>query len=275
MLVRYKYDAYGKPTITYYNGGASTAVVKNPFLFRGYYYDQDLKLYYLSARYYDPGTGRFISPDRIDTICATPGALTDKNLYAYCDNNPVMRRDDGGQFWDTVFDVISLGASIIEVCINPYDPWAWAGAVGDAIDLIPFLSGVGEATKAVKVTRKIVDNGDDVIDAAKALKRGSELTSDVKKATGSYEIIFESGKNYVGKGGFGRAIESATEHSIKEGKVVDKVTAIRWKSAPTARDAFIDEFLMQKRVGVLSENRDLIDKTYNKIWSPGRKYYGN
>jgi hypothetical protein len=56
--------------------------------------------------------------------------------------------------------------------------------------------------------------------------------------------------------------------------VVDKVTAIRWKSAPTTRDAFIDEYLMQKRVGVLSENHDLINTTYNKIWSPGRKYYG-
>ena len=32
--------------------------------------------------------------------------------------------------------------------------------------------------------------------------------------------------------------------------VVDKVTAIRWKSAPTTRDAFIDEYLMQKRFGV-------------------------
>ena len=26
-------------------------------------------------------------------------ALTDKNLYAYCDNNPVMRVDHGGEFW--------------------------------------------------------------------------------------------------------------------------------------------------------------------------------
>ena len=61
----------------------------------------------------------------------------------------------------------------------------------------------------------------------------------------------------------------------KERKVVDKVTAIRWVSANTPREAFVNEYFMQKRVGVWSENRDLIDKTYNKIWSPGRKYYGN
>lgn len=30
---------------------------------------------------------------------ATPASLTDKNLYAYCDNNPVMRKDEGGEFW--------------------------------------------------------------------------------------------------------------------------------------------------------------------------------
>lgn len=186
-----------------------------------------------------------------------------------------MRRDDGGEFWYTVFDVVSLVFSVADVVANPADPWAWAGVVGDVIDLIPFVSGVGEATKAVTVTRKIVDNGEDVIDAAKDLKRGSKLASEVKKAAGSYEIIFESGKNYVGKGGFGRAIESATEHSIKERKVVDKVTAIRWVSVNTPREAFVNEYFMQKRVGVWSENRDLIDKTYNKIWSPGRKYYGN
>ena len=60
-------------------------------------------------------------------ICASPNALTDKNLYSYCDNNPVMRRDDGGQFWDTVFDVVSLVFSVADVVANPVDPWAWAG----------------------------------------------------------------------------------------------------------------------------------------------------
>ena len=63
-----------------------------------------------NSRYYDGYTGRFISADKIDTVYATPTSLTDKNLYAYCDNNPVMRRDDGGAFWDTIFDVVSLNS---------------------------------------------------------------------------------------------------------------------------------------------------------------------
>ena len=60
-------------------------------------------------------------------LAVSPMALTDKNLYAYCDNNPIVRKDSTGAVWETVFDVISLGTSIVEVCINPTDPWAWAG----------------------------------------------------------------------------------------------------------------------------------------------------
>lgn len=59
-------------------------------------------LYYLNSRYYDPETGRFINADGIDTITASFTELTDKNLYAYCDNNPISRTDDGGEFWHLV-----------------------------------------------------------------------------------------------------------------------------------------------------------------------------
>ena len=38
-------------------------------------------------------------------------ALTDKNLYAYCDNNPVMRADYDGDFWHIVIGA-AVGALI-------------------------------------------------------------------------------------------------------------------------------------------------------------------
>ena len=99
--------------------------------------------------------------------------LTDKNLYSYCDNNPVMRRDDGGQFWDTVFDVVSLAFSVADVIANPSDPWAWVGLAGDVVDLIPFVSGVGEVTDIIRVANKaddFVDAIDDVHDTARAIE---------------------------------------------------------------------------------------------------------
>ena len=113
-LAAYTYDAWGNHTATYWNGGQNTVVASNPFRYRGYYYDTDLGLYYLNSRYYDSTTGRFISSDIHDVITATPMALTDKNLYAYCDNNPVMRVDNGGEFW---FSAMLIGA-VVGAAIN-------------------------------------------------------------------------------------------------------------------------------------------------------------
>ena len=81
-------------------------------------------------------------------------ALSDKNLFAYCDNNSINRSDNSGHVWETVFDIVTLGASIIEVIVTPTDPWAWVSLGGDIIDLIPFVTGVGEAAKVAKATKK-------------------------------------------------------------------------------------------------------------------------
>ena len=65
-------------------------------------------------------------------------------MFAYCGNNPVIRRDTGGYFWDTVFDVISLCVSVVEVVKNPDDPMAWVGVVADVASLaVPCVSGGG------------------------------------------------------------------------------------------------------------------------------------
>ena len=102
-LLSYKYDAWGMTATTYQNGGNNIlAVYENPLRYRGYYYDRDLGMYYLGSRYYDYKVGRFISPDTPDVLTVTPMSLTDKNLYAYCDNNPVMRVDYDGEFWHVI-----------------------------------------------------------------------------------------------------------------------------------------------------------------------------
>ena len=209
-LVSYVYDAYGNFTETTMNGGHRGGAYYNPFRYRGYYYDTELMLYYLGARYYDSMTGRFVSSDTSSVLTATPTALTDKNLYAYCDNNPVTRGDNGGEFWETFLDVISLGASIVEVCINPTDPMAWAGLVGDAIDLIPFVTGVGEATRAVKTIDKVadtvqiakaVDFTDDAADIVKTLDRSSGFTKSTASAGRKIHAGYKATDNFssIGK----------------------------------------------------------------------------
>ena len=93
LVAHYVYDAWGNHKITTDVNGIGTL---NPIRYRGYYYDTETGLYYLETRYYDPETGRFISQDSIDFI--VPNHLTGLNLYAYCNNNPVMYIDSTGHF---------------------------------------------------------------------------------------------------------------------------------------------------------------------------------
>lgn len=53
--------------------------------------------------------------------------------------------------------------SIVEVARNPTDPWAWASLAGDAVDLVPFVSGFGEATRTVKMTVVAVGEADIIV----------------------------------------------------------------------------------------------------------------
>ncbi len=89
----YAYDAWGNCTITLNTNGIAT---RNPIRYRGYYYDEDAKLYYLNARYYNPEWRRFISPD--DTAYLDPGSVNGLNLYCYCGNDPVNYADPSGCF---------------------------------------------------------------------------------------------------------------------------------------------------------------------------------
>ena len=91
------------------------------------------------------------------------------NMFAYCGNNPVLRIDISGDFWDTIFDVVSLVLSVVDVVKDPTDETAWLGLVGDAVDLIPFVSGVGETARAVKTINKISDAADTTHDIVKAV----------------------------------------------------------------------------------------------------------
>lgn len=67
------------------------------------------------TRYYDPEVGRFISADDFDVLLSTPEELSDKNLYAYCDNNPIVRYDFVGEAWKDVFLVVAVVAFVVAI----------------------------------------------------------------------------------------------------------------------------------------------------------------
>ena len=113
-----------------------------------------------------------------------------------------------------------LSESVGEVGKSPIDPWAWSGLAGDTIDLLPFVTGVGEVTRGVKVLSK----SDDVIDTAKTAIKFLNKNSDIKKVTGAYIITFKSGKVYIGKCRINRMLTSAIS---KSEKYADKATKMK------------------------------------------------
>lgn len=92
-VAEYAYDAYGNCTIVSDTGYVGR---DNPFRYRGYYWDNDLQLYYLMSRYYDPQTGRFINADSPEYL--DPETIGGLNLYAYCNNDPIAHCDPSGHF---------------------------------------------------------------------------------------------------------------------------------------------------------------------------------
>ena len=112
-IAEYSYDAWGNCTIVSdYNGYGA----RNPFRYRGYYFDTDLNMYYLMTRYYDPQTGRFINADTIEYL--DPKTINGLNLYAYCGDNPIMYVDPTGHFLITLgviafFAFAAVGAALL------------------------------------------------------------------------------------------------------------------------------------------------------------------
>ena len=69
-MVRYRYDSWGRVTASEDTSGVSPAIL-NPIRYRRYIYDPEV-------------------------IFARLQELYHKNLYAYCDHNPVVKDDQSG-----------------------------------------------------------------------------------------------------------------------------------------------------------------------------------
>ena len=126
VVAYYRYDAYGRPL----SSGGTMADI-NPLRYRGYIYDKETGLYYVSSRYYDPEIGRWINADDAEILLEDYEAMLQYNLFAYCWNNPVNMYDPDG-YWTLALagggylaTAGTLGASIIW---NPVG-WVILGAV--------------------------------------------------------------------------------------------------------------------------------------------------
>lgn len=105
-VARYTYDAWGVPEIKLDSSACQIATI-NQFRYRGYYYDEEIKLYYLQSRYYDARVGKFTSVDDPTFINnASNTASMSINKYCYCQNSPSNDTDECGSIAGTIVKMI-------------------------------------------------------------------------------------------------------------------------------------------------------------------------
>lgn len=100
-VVEYVYDAWGN-FMTPTGSLKDTLGFYNPLLYRGYVFDPWYGMYYLQSRYYIPRDCRFLNAD---ALVATGQGLLVNNMFAYCRNNPVSRRDMTGCYDKEAYDM--------------------------------------------------------------------------------------------------------------------------------------------------------------------------
>ena len=147
VVASYSYDPWGKLL-----SSSGTLANVNPLRYRGYYYDSETGFYYLQSRYYDPEIGRFINADSYASTDAT--GLLSTNMFAYCENNPVMRVDPTGElFWD-ILDVFMAALSWDDFLESPsLVNLGWAAL--DTLALLPGVPSSGYARRGVEVVSSI------------------------------------------------------------------------------------------------------------------------
>ena len=208
---------------------ANSVGTQNPSRYKGYYYDTETKLYYLQSRYYDPEVGRFINADAF-TSTDISGALS-ANMFAYCENNPVMRHDPNGEWAQILVGaaigvleqfvsdvaVAALTGQPLDQCFSSVGTYVSA-ALGGAIStyatftkFTPLQRGVQEAITTSVGT--YVDTAVEYItNNVKKEDKNGRILRDSVKSVGSKQVGNVLTSKAKGKGLFGAVIRTAGDH---------------------------------------------------------------
>ena len=165
-VVQYTYNAWGE-LLSATGPMLSSLGALNPLLYRGYVYDRETGLYYLQSRYYNPEIGRFISAD---TYVSTGQGILGNNMFAYCNNNPIMFADPTGECLLTAIIIGAIAGAVIGGAIGgtvAYNSakssglegsdlfWATASGVGKGALIGSALGSLAGATGGVLATYEL------------------------------------------------------------------------------------------------------------------------
>jgi RHS repeat-associated protein len=129
VVATYTYDPYGKLT-------ATTGSITNPFRYAGQYTDTETGYQYLRARYYDPGTGSFLTRDPLE--------VQTREAYGYVGGNPLNRVDPTGLSW---YDPRDWDQTVVRGVQGAWDAgYEWSKDHLDEVsDVASYVSFVGYA----------------------------------------------------------------------------------------------------------------------------------
>jgi RHS repeat-associated protein len=232
-------------TIDYYPYGAErfnqgTADTRRAFI--GQFFDDEVQLSYLNARYYDPRTSRFVSEDPLfsaiardttkygrsqNSLLSNPQEL---NSYSYAVGNPIGKSDPNGLFVESGFDMLMFGNSLYEYDKNSN-----------------FLNGLSVGLDGLSLAFPIVPAVGGVM-----LRTGNEVTG---KAIGTLRALNQS--NSIDAVAKANQLRTQMLDGVKNSKLWNAVSDLyREKKAGqmiigngSAMDALRYEFLTNEVVG--------------------------
>ena len=183
----------------------------------------------MNSRYYDPEIGRFINADG---YVKTPNdSLLSTNMFAYCDNNPIMRADSCGEFWHMVVGTVVGGllGGVVKTVSNLVEGKNITDGLGTAVfagaasgllastgvGVIGMAVGNAAISMAENATNQIIANkgfsGFDVADMAVDGVIGGIAGAIGGKQTGTKHL------NYLGKQTVKRTVKTTMKKGIKSG----------------------------------------------------------
>ena len=146
---------YDSATGVIATGYENHIAILNPIRYRGYYYDNETRLYYLQSRYYDATLCRFLNRDNVNYL--EPESINGLNLYCYCHNNPIMYVDPNGHMpkWaQWVVGGLAIAGLVVATVLTCGAAGAGAAAVGAAM-----LVG-GLVSAGINVVDQLSDGGE-------------------------------------------------------------------------------------------------------------------